>query len=42
VLLLLDAATFSGAVRWASDRLRGRLPGPLQANSEKRHEATPA
>lgn len=42
VLLLLDAATFSGAAGWAWDRLRGRLPGPLQANSEKSHEATPA
>ena len=42
VLLLLDAATVSGAVRWAWASLRGSLPGPFQAHSEKSRGATPA
>jgi glycosyltransferase involved in cell wall biosynthesis len=42
LLLLLDAATFSGALWWAWDRLRGRLPVSTPSDGETSHEATPA
>jgi glycosyltransferase involved in cell wall biosynthesis len=35
VLLLLDTATFSGALWWGWDRLRGRLPDPCQATANR-------
>lgn len=42
VLLLLDAATFSGALWWACDRFRGRLPRSIPSNGATSHEVTPA
>jgi glycosyltransferase involved in cell wall biosynthesis len=42
VLLVLDAATFSGALWWAWDRLRGRLPHSMPSDGSTSHEVMPA